>query len=90
MSSPSAAGVVRRRSRKTCVGVSLQSGTRNGSRQLDVRVNTTRLRSSGDTASAPAKLQRGDVDRVVQADDRPRRGRPAGLTAGNGERRHEE
>src|SRR5688572_5364075 len=54
MSSPSASGVVRRRSVKTCVGVSRQSGTRKGSRQLDVRVNTTRLRSSGDTAVAPS------------------------------------
>ena len=53
MSSPSAAGVVRRRSVKSWLGVSLQSGAMSTSRQLDVRVKMMRLRSSVATSFAP-------------------------------------
>src|SRR6476469_7063379 len=54
MSSPSAAGVVRRRSMKSWLRDTLHSAARRMSRQLDVRVNTTSFSSAGVTSCAPA------------------------------------
>ena len=56
MSSPSAADVVRRRSVKISMGVSLQIGMRNGSRHTDARVEIASFRSLGLTTSAPGNV----------------------------------
>src|SRR6476620_9961659 len=56
MSSPSASRVVRRRSVKSRFGVSLQIGANRMSRQLDVRVKMTVLRSLVATSFAPSNV----------------------------------
>jgi hypothetical protein len=56
MSSPSASRVVRRRSVKSRVGLSLQMGAKNTSRQLEVRVKITSFRSLAETSRAPSKV----------------------------------
>src|SRR4030081_1045136 len=57
MSSPRASRVVRRRSVKRRVGVSLQIGANRMSRQLEVRVKITSFRSLVDTSFAPSKVK---------------------------------